>query len=68
MSSSKPSSSAPITVKSDLLVGIGAGAEYVMPAMPERAARGRSAGNNLPLVALTDRPVSSGQEQAGFPE
>jgi hypothetical protein len=45
--------SAPITVKSDLLAGIGAGAEYVMPTMPEKAARGRSVGNNLPLLALT---------------
>ena len=51
MLSSRPSLSAPITVKSDLLAGIGAGAEYVMPTMPEGGPR-RSVGNNLPLVAL----------------
>jgi hypothetical protein len=44
--------SAPTAVKSDLPAGIGAGAEYFMPTMPERAARGRSAGNNLSLLAL----------------
>jgi hypothetical protein len=43
--------SAPTTVKSDLLAGIGAGADHVMPTMLERAARW-SVGNNLPLAAL----------------
>jgi Raf kinase inhibitor-like YbhB/YbcL family protein len=52
MSSSRPSLSAPTTIESNLLAGIAAGAEYVMPTMLERAASGRSASNNLPLVRV----------------
>ncbi len=48
--------SAPTTVKSDILAGIGAGAEYVITDDAGEGGPRRSVGNNLPLgrVGLID--------------